>query len=122
MMNDNTFDECRIPKSEIFLAAESLALDYLDLVGRERASLGMDFDRVFEELIYPKYEVDLIDNIDLGRDEFGKRILGQYDPLTNNLFFDPMLRGDPRRVFTQWHEIGHVILHGKWVRRRAKLS
>ncbi len=118
---DNTLKACPISRSEIIRLAETLTLDFRSLAG-DRALLGIDRERVFEELIYPKYEVQLIDHLDLGRDEAGNRILGQFDPITNHLYFDQMLRADPRRVFTFWHEIGHVVLHGDWMRRLVRLG
>lgn len=122
MTTDNTRHQCLIPKLEIIRTAEALTLRYRDLVGEGRAALGIDFNCVFDDLIYPDYEVALTEHMDLGHDEAGNKVLGQYVAETNDLYLDPTLRSDPRRVFTQWHEIGHVVLHGNWIRRLAKLG
>ena len=119
--DDNTLDHCPISRSEIVRLAENLTIKFREFAG-DRAYLGINFQNVFDEFIYPKYEVKLIDHIDLGRDEDGNEILGQYDAETNHLFFSPCLRNDHRRTFTYWHEIGHIVLHGEWLRRLIQLG
>lgn len=121
MPTDSTLERCRIPRSEIIRQADNLTFEYRSQRGI-RASLGIDLKYVYEELIYPRYEVKLIDHLDLEKDEYGDEILGKYDPITNHLFLTCWLRNDSRYVFTFWHELGHVVLHGEWLRRYSQLS
>lgn len=116
MSTDNTTETCQISRHEIIRLAEKLTVDYREMYP-ELAHLGISINKVFEEFIYPDYEVKLIDHLDLGRDINGNQILGQYDAGSNYLFINSCLRNDPRRVFTYWHEFGHIVLHGEWLRR-----
>ncbi len=83
--------------------------------------LTISFDHVYENYIYPTYEIRLEEDCDLGCDTQGKKILGTYDLQTNTAYIDASLgpgSRDPRRVFTCWHEVGgHGVLQGDWLRR-----
>lgn len=79
---------------------------------------SVSFDFAYEEVIYPEYGISLVENDDLGFDEFGQKIYGSYDPIDNVAFIDQSLKQDPRRAFTCWHEVGgHGILQGDWLRK-----
>jgi hypothetical protein len=81
--------------------------------------LGVKFDVIYQEFIYPEYEIELNEDRDLGFDEAGEKILGEFHPLDNRVLIDRSLSeaNDPRRVFTCWHEVGgHAILQGDWLR------
>lgn len=105
-------------KREIISRAEELFLGYADLVGHERAALGINFDVIFDKFIYPEYEIELVEDRDLGVDESGAKILGFFQPELNRVFVDRSLKYDPRRIFTCWHEVGgHAVLQGDWLRK-----
>lgn len=79
--------------------------------------LGMSFDSMYEEYIYPTYEIGLKYE-DLGFDEAGQRILGTFLPVEKIAKIDSSLRKSPQRVFTLFHEVcGHGILQGDWLRK-----
>lgn len=105
-------------RQEIIRRATDLIRGYARCVGDDFAMLGMNFDVIFEEYIYPEYEIELVEDQDLDVDENGEKILGLFQPEFNRVFIDPSLKGDPRRVFTLWHEVGgHAVLQGDWLRR-----
>jgi hypothetical protein len=109
-----------LTKQEIIRKAEILARDYFDAIGPEKSRLGISFDVAYEYVLYPEYGILLIDNQDLGFDEAGKKILGEFDPFERTAYIDVCLQPryqDRRRAFTCWHEVaGHGILHGQWLR------
>jgi len=88
--------------------------------GTDTKLIGINFDVVFETLIYPEYEIVLVENQDLGFDEAGEKIFGKFDVEENTAYIDVSLRPelkDPRRIFTCWHEVGgHGVLQGAWLR------
>jgi hypothetical protein len=105
---------------QIINRAEKLIEDYRSIVGTSTMlHQGLHFEDVFEQVIYPNYEIELDESKDLGFDENGKKILGCFDPKGNRAFIDNSLEDDPRRVFTQWHEVGgHGVLQGEWLRNQ----
>lgn len=109
-----------LTNQEIIKEAEALTHEYVETIGLEKAKLGISFDVAYEQVIYPKYGIELIDGVDLGVDDSGKKILGEFDAFENKAFIDVSLLpsgNDRRRAFTCWHEIaGHGILHGQWLR------
>jgi hypothetical protein len=85
-------------------------------------NVGIEFDEVYEAIIYPEFEVYLEKNVNLGVDDFGEQILGRYIPKDNTALLDKKLfdTRDPRRVFTEWHEVaGHGVLQGVFLRKNA---
>jgi hypothetical protein len=104
--------------------AHSLWLEYIREVGPEYVlKKGNSFDDVYDAVIYPHYEVTLIKDDDLGVDDFGDPILGQFLPKENTALVTSRLfeKRDPRRVFTEWHEVaGHGVLHGPFLRKNAR--
>lgn len=118
-----------ISKVQILENAHIVWLEYIKEVGPEYVlRCGVDFDKVYEAVLYPKYEIFLDREQDLGVDDFGDPILGRFIPKENTALIDKKLfeLRDPRRVFTEWHETaGHGILHGAFLRknvsRKAKL-
>ncbi len=74
-------------------------------------------------MIYPRYEVALVRDQNLGVTDDGSQILGEFLPMDNAALIDKSLfeTGDPRRVFTTCHEVlGHGVLHGPFLRENAK--
>lgn len=107
----------------IIAAADRLINEYVSIVGKEYIiTNGLHFDHVYEELLYPKFEIRLEEDVDLGVDQQGVKILGRYDVQDNIAYIDSTISresGDPRRIFTCWHEVaGHGALQGKWLRER----
>lgn len=109
-------------KSQILEKAHQFFQAYLREVGEDHVlKHGINFDEVYDALIYPCYEVILVRDQDLGVDDSGERILGQFLPKENTALIDKKLYAckDPRQVFTQWHEVaGHGVLHGKFLRKK----
>ncbi len=111
------FSDARIIK-----AAEELTREYVRAAKPDPVlPLTINFDHVYENYIYPTYDVRLEEDCDLGVDDQGKKVLGTYDLETNTAYIDASLgprSRDPRRVFTCWHEVGgHGVLQGEWLRR-----
>jgi hypothetical protein len=110
-------------QAEVIKAAESLTYRYVEEI-KENALLGMNFDILYEHVIYPDYGVLFEDGCSLGFDADGNKILGQFEPGSNTAFIDAELSPDlkdPRRVFTLYHEVaGHGVLQGDWLRSEFK--
>lgn len=126
-MNRPSSNHVRPPKfsnSEIIEKAERLSKQYAMSVEPELALLATSFDAVYENVIYPNYGIELIETEDLGHDDDGQKILGEYCPLTNKAYIDVSLHPkskDPRRAFTCWHEVGgHGVLQGDWLRKEMR--
>lgn len=117
---------CPEPMSEqqICQRAHKLFWDYVREVGESYIMrVGIDFDDVYDSIIYPNYEICLDTSIDLDVDDRGDEILGQFLPEDNTVLISSRLiaRNDPRRVFTTLHEVvGHGILHGNFLRKNSK--
>lgn len=81
---------------------------------------GYFFNDLYEHVIYPDYEIEIVENARLGVASDGLKILGQYGPVESCALLDETIgvrSGDRRRVFTIYHEVGgHGILHGEWLR------
>src|SRR5436853_873543 len=117
---DNYSQGCPAPpytKEQVVEVAEVLTRRFRHLKADLPFDLfTFDFDTIFDELIYPEYEVSLVENLSLGHDADGVKILGYYDPVENAIFLDPILSDrtqleSHRRTFTGWHEVGHLVLH-----------
>jgi hypothetical protein len=104
---------------EIIQAARFLVRRYVEELG-DIAILGMNFDILYESVIYPDYGIILEEGHDLGFDSDGLKILGEFAPESNTVYIDSAVcvtRKDPRRVFTLFHEVaGHGVLQGDWLR------
>jgi len=111
-------------KESIRHEAHQLWVDYVQEVGPEHVlDYGVNFDELYDALIYPRYEIELDRSQSLGEDDEGNPILGEYLPRDNAALVDRKLfaNKDPRRVFTLCHEvIGHGVLHGPFLRENAK--
>ncbi len=111
-----------ISQKAIIERAERLINEFVQLRGGKHNVLmsGLCFDRVYEEVIYPNYGIEIDESKELGDDDEGKKILGYYEPFANKAYVDVSLRDDPRRTFTRWHEVGgHGILQGDWLRKEG---
>jgi hypothetical protein len=110
-------------EQQIRWKAQSIFLEYVREVGESYLfSHGIDFDEVYDAVIYPRYEIELVKTEDLGVDDDGTEILGEFLPRDNTALISKRLFDniDPRRVFTECHEVtGHGILHGQFLRRNA---
>lgn len=76
-----------------------------------------NFDVAYDTFLYPEFGILLEEGDDLGHDNNGEKILGSYDALTHTVSLDHLLHTEEkaRRTFTAWHEVGHAILHRKWI-------
>src|SRR5437016_4462903 len=110
-------------RQEIIERAGQLIEQYRRVVGTTRIfHYGLHFDDVYEQVIYPEYQIGLDESQDLGTDAVGKKILGWFDPVQNKVFIDRSLKDDSRRAFTLWHEVGgHGVLQGAWLRDQIRL-
>lgn len=108
----------------IIEAAENLvrehALEYCGTMDNVLRYYCTTFDVIFENYIYPRYEINLIEDEDLGFAHDGSKNLGVTFPKKNTVYIDRCLhysQRDRRRTFTLWHEVGgHAILQGPWLR------
>ena len=111
-------------KLQIQEKAHRFWLEYVREVGPEHVlSHGVDFDEMYDSVIYPRYEITFVKDEDLGVDDFGEPILGRFIPKDNTALVDKKLYEirDPRTVFTEWHEVvGHGILQGPFLRKNAR--
>jgi hypothetical protein len=110
---------------EIQDQAEKLTLTYAEQVGWDAARLGISFQAVYEEVIYPDFGIELQEGLDLGFDDSGKKVFGRFLPAENIVQIDRAISHDqnhPQRAFTYWHEVGgHGVLQGAWLRKQLKL-
>lgn len=111
-------------KQQIREGAFDLWREFVAEVGAEHLLRhGVDFDEFYDAVLYPKHEITLVRDVDLGVDDDGIPIFGKYLPKENTAFVDQKLfeSKDPRTVFTEIHEsIGHGVLHGPFLRENAK--
>jgi hypothetical protein len=115
----------RWTKKTIVDAAARLISKYEDIVGREYIEHnGLQFEDVYKKLLKPRFGVEIDEDIDLGNDTQGRKILGRYDVRANTATLDSVLsigKDDPRRIFTCWHEVaGHGALQGVWLRKQLE--
>ena len=110
----------------IVQTAEELTRNYVQATNPNPAILTINFDHVYDNYIYPEYGIVLEEDCNLGHDEQGNKILGRFDVEANTAYIDASLgprSGDPRRIFTCWHEVGgHGILQGEWLRHQLAQS
>jgi hypothetical protein len=110
---------------DVMARAEAFVDEFTRTLGGklELVRNGLQFDRVYEEVIYPNYGIELDEGTDLGFDDAGRKIFGYFQPGQNKAYIDLSLREDPRREFTRWHEVaGHGILQGAWLRKLMSCS
>jgi hypothetical protein len=98
---------------------------FQDEVGRDYIlANGLHFYDVWGSIFHREYGVSVEENADLGADASGQKILGRYDIPGNVAYIDSTISedsGDPRRVFTLWHEVaGHAVLQGRWLRSQLE--
>ena len=114
------------PMSEQMIREKALGLfwDYVREVGEGYILRnGVNFDDMYDAIIYPRYEISLDTKIDLGYNENDEEILGQFIPEDNIARISERLviNNDPRRIFTTVHEVvGHGVLHGNFLRETKK--
>lgn len=115
----------RWSRKTIVEAAHRLTARYEAIVGREHILRdGLHFDDFYERVIFPEFRVSLYEDEDLGLDDDGRKLLGRYSVRANAAYLDRAISrdsGDPRCIFTCWHEVaGHGVLQGKWLRERLE--
>lgn len=105
--------------------ASALVKRFEAVAGRDHLlKHGMRFRELYEQVIYPDYEIELVEDVDLAFDSAGKKVLGVYDVEGNTVMIDRSINeqsGDPRRTFTLHHEVlGHGVLQGSWLRQERE--
>jgi hypothetical protein len=95
------------------------------MVGRDYIlQNGLQFDDFYVRLIFPEFHISLYEDEDLGVDSDGHKLLGRYSVQSNAAHLDQTISresGDPRRIFTCWHEVaGHGVLQGGWLRQQLE--
>jgi hypothetical protein len=106
------------------LIAEELSRSYARLVGDIPANFfTVNFDAVYDSLIYPQYGINLEEGDDLDYHD-GEKVIGYYEAKSNTIFLDAVLNDANdllrhKKGFTFWHELGHAILHGEWLRTHS---
>ncbi len=99
---------------DIFRLTEEILTDYALAKGwTEPNQYVFNLKDIYEEAIYPRYEIIIREDIPLGWQQrtklLGKAICGE-----NTALIDPSIAeitGDNRYIFTLAHEFGHLILH-----------
>ena len=79
-------------KVDIVQRVKHLHDGYFKTVGDEQRCLGINFDHFYEEYIYPEFGIQLVENLDLGYDVSGEKILGLFHPNENIAYIDRMLK------------------------------
>jgi hypothetical protein len=117
----DSIDPLRLSRKQIVAIAEQLSRSYAWLHGDFPANyFTIGFDHMYDTLIYPKYGISLEEGDDLGEHN-GEKVLGYYDANANTIALDSILNDksdlvSAKKVFTSWHELGHALLHGSWLR------
>ena len=117
----------RWTNGKIVDAAQRLMVQYESIVGRDYIKKeGLHFDHFYERVIFPKFNISLYEDEDLGVDADGRKLLGRFDIRGNVAHLDQAISReskDPRRIFTCWHEVaGHGVLQGEWLRNQLDPS
>jgi hypothetical protein len=119
-------DYRRLSRKRIIEIAEGISWSYALLNGNVPTNyFTLNFDSVYDSYIYPTYRINLDENEDLDYHD-GEKVLGCYDPEHNTIHLDPVLNDlddldHHRKGFTFWHELGHALLHGGWLRAHVGL-
>jgi len=115
-MSGNIWDKEYLSQRDIELIANELLHEYCDANGwKYQHQIYIDLQGFYEAVLYPRFEYELIMNIDLGYDE-GSKVLGKVIPKERVVIIDSSLappNKDPRYPFTLGHEFGHGVLHKK---------
>ena len=71
-----TIEPLPLTHADILSRAETFVDDYARISGgKERLLIyGIQFDKVYEELIYPTFGIELDESADLGFDDTGQKI------------------------------------------------
>ena len=109
-----------LSRAAIRACADELYAAYLcPATARRLARRGWTFEDVYDEVLYPDYGFTVRSDLDLGAGPDASKTLGLYEAVENAICIDRALHGDPRETFTRWHEAGHAVLHGQWIRDRV---
>ena len=67
-------------REQIIDRAQEIIARYAAVVGKHQIlQRGLCFRELYEEVIYPDHEVELIEGTDLGYDTKGRKLLGMFD-------------------------------------------
>ena len=111
----------RVSRRKIIQIAEDFGCAYARLHGDIPSNLfTINFEHVYDTLIYPQCGISLETGDELGTDG-EEKILGFYDVFTNTIALDAALADQSdklssKRAFTFWHELGHAVLHAEWMK------
>ena len=64
----------QLSRTEIICRADSLTKQFAKSIDPEIALVYTSFDAVYREIIYPEYEIEIQEHVDLGFDERGDKI------------------------------------------------
>ena len=103
-----------ISRGDIKALTKSLLKEHRDAMGWTKPDqVRFDLREIYETVLYPKYEYELITNMDLGFVDqlkvLGKVIMEDRVVLLDRSIAPP--NQHPQFVFTMGHEFGHSILH-----------
>lgn len=103
-----------IKKESIISLAERLVTEYVNEKGWQRVNeVRLDLQEIYETVLYPQFEYQLIQSIDLGYKDNAK-VLGKVNNDDKVILIDRSIsppNDDPRFAFTLGHEFGHSVLH-----------
>jgi len=101
---------------DVYKLAQDCLDKYFDAMGWTRADdVIINIQDIYENVIYPDYEVKLITCVDLGCVN-GYKVLGKTLIADDEILIDPSIADDvnsPEYAFTLAHEIGHILFHNK---------
>jgi hypothetical protein len=73
-----------LSSGQVIEHADKLIKEYCSIVGRSAlVHYGLRFEDVYEQVIYPKYEIELDETQELDVDDNGTKILGCFEPIQN---------------------------------------
>lgn len=103
-----------ITRDYIKTLTDALWKEHIDAMGwGKRDQVRLDLSELYETVLYPKYEFELITNMDLGFvgrvKVLGKVIVEDKVVLVDHSISPP--NDHPQFIFTLGHEFGHSVLH-----------
>lgn len=105
-----------VSSDSIITLAERCVSEYLHQKRfRRLEAVRIDLQEMYEMVLYPAYEYQVITSVDLGYHN-GEKVLGKTIQKERTILLDPSISPpnlDPRYTFTFGHEQGHGILHAR---------
>jgi len=103
-----------LTRRDIISLAEDIIIEYVKEKGWNRVEdFKLDLQELYEYVIYPRYEYQLIQSEDLGYKE-NEKVLGKVISNDRVILIDRSISPpnfDARFTFTLGHEFGHGVLH-----------